>query len=179
MTEQTLFSIRPNADRSLVAVLLAWLFCWGVAELVAAPGQPFWVSWIPVLPFALIISYYGYFKTFLQGAGEVIIGREGFSISRGHAGTDYYEWDTVDEFFVGTLGWSLAHQGVPVPLFRLKDSKQEHGLPANTALNPNEFVRLMSYLMASARIGWPKLPGSLEDALAGARIPAHLGGKKR
>lgn len=161
--------IHPNLRDSQIVLVLAWGFSGLVAALLSLTDLSLGTMLILLLPFPLVITYYGLIKGLLQGAGAIHVGREGFTLRRGKGDTPYFAWADVQDFFLGKFARSVVHDGVDAPHMHVKGTDGRVSvdwLPGNTGLTPHYLVEVMEYLRQLHREGWPTTPTRLSEIYA-------------
>lgn len=153
--------IGPRIGTTIVAVIVAWLFVLGVLALLQATAIDVTVYLWLVLPFPVIITYYG-LKTAVLNAGRLRMDAEGFSIARGLQRPLNHSWAQVERFFVGRLGAGPLYEGRPVARFVLRDA-EVGGLPDNLGLDAEKLVLMMERLRKLALLGWPRGPRTPDE----------------
>ena len=145
-------------------MVLAWLLAWGVAELAIAGGASPWVGWGPVVPFALVITWYGS-RTALRAHGTLVVDRDGFSVARGRGMPEHHAWADVESFHLVRFGETPLAPGHPAPHFRLRGETADRDLPQTLGYSSERLTQIMTTLLELHRAGWPRTPRTWGEVL--------------
>ena len=160
--------LAPSRGSMPVVMVAVWGFCALVAWLFgfALPADtPGWYAWAPVVPFALLVTFFAG-RSWLLAAGTITIRSDGFVVSDGATDRVRRRWDEVEAFFLDSTFQSPIYAGKSAPHFRLKADGSVDWLPQNGGHSAEQLVAIMEGARRLASAGWPIQPTTPRDLVA-------------